>query len=41
MKDMPKQKSTVGILIINIFDKFIYIVPIQEKKKKDLANGIN
>ena len=34
IKDIPEQKSTVGMLMIDVFDKFMRVVPIQGKKKR-------
>ena len=40
IKDIPKQKSTVGMLMTDAFDKFMHVVPIQGKKEEDLASGM-
>ena len=40
IKDIPEQKSTVGMLMIDVFDKFMHVVPIQGKKEEDLASGM-
>ena len=40
IKDIPEQKSTVGMLMIDVFDKFMHAVPIQGKKEEDLASGM-
>ena len=39
IKDIPKQKSTVGMLMTDAFDKFMHVVPIQGRKEEDLASG--
>ena len=40
IKDIPKQKSTVGMLMTDAFDKFMHVVPIQGKQEEDLASGM-
>ena len=40
INDMKKQKNNVGMLTIDVFDTFTYVVPIKGKKEEDLASGI-
>ena len=38
--DLKDQKFRVGMLMIDIFDKFMHVVAIQGKKEEDLASGM-
>ena len=38
--DLKDQKFGVGVLMVDIFDKFMYVVPIKGKKEQDLASGM-
>ena len=40
IKDMPEQNTAVGMLMIDVFDKFMDVVQIQGKKEEDLASGM-
>ena len=40
VNDMENQKFRVGMLTIDVFDKFLHVVPIKGKKEEDLASGI-
>ena len=37
---MENQKLRVGMLTIDVFDKFMHVVPISGKTEEDLASGI-
>ena len=38
--DLDEQKFRVGMLMIDVFDKFMYVVPLKGKKEEDLASGM-
>ena len=40
INDMENQKFRVGMLTIDVFDKFMHVVPISGKTEEDLASGI-
>ena len=40
INDMENQKFRVGMLTIDVFDKFMHVVPIKGKTEEDLASGI-
>ena len=40
INDMKNQKFRVGMLTIDVFDKFMHVVPINGKTEEDLASGI-
>ena len=40
INDMDEQKFRVGMLMIDVFDKFMCVVPIKGKKEEDLASGM-
>ena len=40
INDLDEQKCRVGMLMIDVFDKFMYVVPIKGKKEEDLASGM-
>ena len=40
INDMKEQKFTVGMIMIDVFDKFMHVVAIQGKKEEDLASGM-
>ena len=40
INDLDNQKFKVGMLMIDIFDKFMHVVAIQGKKEEDLASGM-
>ena len=40
VNDLDEQKFTVGMLMIDLFDKFMPAVPIKGKKEQDLASGM-
>ena len=40
INDLKEQKFRVEMLMINIFDKFMHVVPIKGKKEEDLASGM-
>ena len=40
IKDIPNQKFNVGMLMIDVFDKFMHVVAIKDKKEEDLASGM-
>ena len=40
INDMDEQKFRVGMLMIDVFDKFMWVVPIKGKKEEDLASGM-
>ena len=37
---MKEQEFKVGMRMIDVFDKFMHVVPIQGKKEEDLASGM-
>ena len=40
INDMENQKLRVGMLTIDVFDKFTHVVPISGTTEEDLASGI-
>ena len=40
INDLKDQKFRVGMLMIDIFDKFMHVVAIKRKKEEDLASGM-
>ena len=40
MNGLEDQKFRVGVLMIDIFDKFMHVVAIKGKKEEDLASGM-
>ena len=38
INDRDEQKFRVGMLMIDVFDKFMCVVPIKGKKEEDLAS---
>ena len=40
INDLKDQKCRVGMLLIDIFDKFMHVVVIEGKKEEDLASGM-
>ena len=40
INDLKDQKCKVGMLMIDIFDKFMHVVAITGKKEEDLASGM-
>ena len=40
MNGLKEQKVKVGVLMIHVFDKFMYAVPIQSKQEGDVASGM-
>ena len=40
INDLDNQKFRVGVLMIDIFDKFMHVVAIKGKKEEDLASGM-
>ena len=40
INDLDNQKFRVGMLMIDIFDKFMHVVAIKGKKEEDLASGM-
>ena len=40
INDMENQKFRVGMLTIDVFDKFMHVVPIKGKTEEDLASDI-
>ena len=40
INDLENQKFRVGMLTIDVFDKFMHVVPIKGKTEEDLASGI-
>ena len=39
INDLEDQKYKVGMIMIDVFDKFMHVVAIKGKQKKDLASG--
>ena len=37
---MDEQKFRVGVLMIDVFDKFMHVVPIKSKQEGDVASGM-
>ena len=40
INDLDEQKFRVGVLMIDVFDKFMYVVPIKRKQEGDVASGM-
>ena len=40
INDLDEQKFKVGVLMIDVFDKFMYVVPIKSKQERDVASGM-
>ena len=40
INDLEQQKFKVGMIMIDIFDKFVHVVALQGKKEEDLASGM-
>ena len=40
INDLDEQKFRVGMLMVDIFDKFMHVVPIKGKKEEDLTSGM-
>ena len=40
INDLKDQKFRVGMIMIDIFDKFMHVVAIKGKKEEDLASGM-
>ena len=40
INDLDEQKFRVGMLMIDVFDKFMHVVPVRGKKEEDLASGM-
>ena len=40
INDLDEQKFRVCLLMIDVFDKFMHVVPIKGKKEEDLASGM-
>ena len=40
INDLDEQKFRVGMLMIDVFDKFVHVVPIKGKKEEDSASGM-
>ena len=40
INEMENQQFRVGMLTIDVFDKFMHVVPISEEHEEDLASGI-
>ena len=40
INDLEEQKLKVGMLMIDIFDKFMHVVPIKSKQEGDVASGM-
>ena len=40
INDLKDQKFRVGVFMIDIFDKFMHVVAIKDKKEEDLASGM-
>ena len=40
INDLDEQKFRVGMLMIDVFDKFMHVVPLRGKKEEDLASGM-
>ena len=37
---VSKQKCNVGMILIDVFDKFKHVVPIMGKREEDSASGV-
>ena len=40
INDLEDQKFKVGMIMIDVFDKFMHVVAIKGKKEEDLASGM-
>ena len=40
IKDIKNQKFNVGMIMIDVFDKFMHVVAVKGKKEEDLASGM-
>ena len=40
INDLKEQKIKVGVLMIDVFDKFMHVVPIKTKQEGDVASGM-
>ena len=40
INDLEDQKLKVGMIMIDVFDKFMHVVAIKGKKEEDLARGV-
>ena len=40
INDLKEQKFKVGVLMIDVFDKFMHVVPINSKQEGDVASGM-
>ena len=40
INDLKEQKFKVGVLMIDVFDKFMHVVPITSKQEGDVASGM-
>ena len=40
INDLKEQKFRVGVLMIDVFDKFMHVVPINSKQEGDVASGM-
>ena len=40
INDIDEQKFRVGVLMIDVFDKLMYVVPIKNKQEGDVASGM-
>ena len=40
INDLEEQKFKVGMLMIDIFDELLYVVPIKSKQEGDIASGM-
>ena len=40
LSEIPNQKFRIGMLMIDVFVKFMHVVPIYCKKEEDLASGM-
>ena len=40
INDLKEQKFKVGVLVIDVFEKFMHVVPINSKQEGDVASGM-
>ena len=40
MQDIPNQKFTVGLIMIDVFSRFMHVVPIKGKDEANIALGM-
>ena len=40
INDWKEQKLKVGVLMIDVFDKFVHVGPIKSKQEGDVASGM-